>query len=73
MLPDVLRQQLQTRPFVPFAVRTGDGERYRIPHPDFAFLSPSGRTLIVYVTDEVMIQIDVFLITALEVPDTAAA
>lgn len=73
MLPEVIRQHLQARPFTPLVVRSGDGERYRIPHPDFAHLSPGGRTLHVYITDEVAVDLDVFLITSVEYPDQAAA
>lgn len=57
---------MRARPFVPFSLRTGDGERYHVPHPEFAMLSPGGRTFSVYVTDETTVQLDVFLITALE-------
>ena len=66
MLPEVLRDELRAQPFVPFSIRTGDGKRYHVPHPDFTLLSPGGRTFTVYVADERMVHVDVFLITALE-------
>ncbi len=53
-------------PFQPFNVELANGKTIRVIHPDFAYLSPAGRTLIVYGPDEVWSEtIDVFLITNL--------
>ena len=67
MAPDRLRATLRTIPFRPFTVEVAGGKRVEIEHPDYASLSPSGRTLIVYgyPEDDAMEIIDVFLISNL--------
>ena len=51
----------------PFKVRTADGKIVPVPHQDFAALSPNGRTFVV-MTDEAWEQLDVRLISAIEMP-----
>ncbi len=34
-------------PFRPFTVHMTDGRSFRVPHPDFLFMSPTGRTVII--------------------------
>jgi len=58
----VLRQQ----PFRPFTLHLADGRAIHVPHNEFAMLSPSGRTLVVYQSDESMNIIDLLLVTDLE-------
>ena len=67
MAPDRLRATLTAMPFRPFAVEIAGGKRVPIDHPDYASLSPSGRTLIVYgyPEDDSMEIVDVFLISNL--------
>ena len=67
MAPDRLRGTLRATPFQPFIVEIPGGKRVRIEHPDYATLSPNGRTLIVfgYPNDDSMEIIDVFLISSL--------
>lgn len=66
MAPDRLRAALQTLPFQPFKVELANGKSIPIIHPDYAHLSPVGRTLIVYGREEEWSEtIDVFLITNL--------
>ena len=75
MAPDRIRKQLQTTPFRPFTVELGSGKRVFVQHPDYAALSPAGRTLVIFHRDEMgeadddgdMEIIDVFLITNLSV------
>jgi hypothetical protein len=68
MAPDRLRKHLHEVPFSPFSVEIPGGRRFRIRHPDYAVLSPTGRTLIVHPddTDDYEV-IDVFLISNLSV------
>lgn len=66
MLPEVLREHLRAVPYVPFTVCTGDGRTYRVPHPDFAALSPGGRSLYLWLDEARHAVLEVFLITALE-------
>jgi hypothetical protein len=50
----------------PFRLRTADGKTLEVPHPDFATLSPTGRTLIVFNPDDTYEVLDVLLITSIE-------
>lgn len=67
-----LRDMLRAKPFQPFELGLADGQRIRVEHPDFAFPSPGGRTLIVFdkrkpgEDDEHFRIIDVLLVTTLE-------
>ena len=72
MSPLTMRANLERKPFLPLAVYSGDGSVIRIKSPEFALLSPKGRTLQVSTgerseaTAEEEVQvIDVFLITKL--------
>jgi hypothetical protein len=58
----------RAQPFRPFEVRLADGQQIRIDHPEWAFLSPGGRTLMVYERgqDEHFQMVDVRLITTVE-------
>jgi len=48
---DGIRKRLQHIPFVPFVVRTSDGDEYSVPKRDHAFITPRGNRVIV-VDDE---------------------
>lgn len=75
MAPDRIRQQLRVLPFVPFTVELANGKRVRIQHPDYAVLSPAGRTLVVFTDpeDKNMEMIDVFLINHLSIESGSEA
>ena len=45
---DEVTKRLRAVPFKPFAILTTDGYRYRIPHPDHAFISPRGTRVVVF-------------------------
>lgn len=47
MTTEQMRKAHQTRPSVPFAIRTGDGREFPVPHPEFLYITPPGRTVIV--------------------------
>ena len=77
MSPERIRDILNTQPFQPFTVHTGDGKSVDVLSKEFAYLRPGGRTLMV---DEPKFQgareeadytshiIDVFLITKVTTP-----
>jgi len=65
MAPDRLRSALKAAPFRPFTDEMPNGKRVPVKHPDYAHLSPAGRTPIVDDDDDGMEVIDVFLITSL--------
>lgn len=48
MSKDELRSLLKPRGFRPFRLHLVDGDSLDVPHPEFAALSPNGRTLILF-------------------------
>jgi len=77
MSPDRIRQLLDTKPFQPFTVYTGDGGSIDVLSREFAWLMPGGRTMIVSVPivadakqegEFEVHNIDVFLITKVATP-----
>jgi hypothetical protein len=64
MTAQAIRAELQANR--PFRLRTADGKVVNVPHPDFAILSPTGRTLIVFQPDDTYEVLDVLLISAVE-------
>ena len=72
MPPTPIRQFLHATPFRPFRVRLADGRSYEVKHPDYAFLSPSGRLLHVYLNEDDFEMLDVFLILGVETNDAVA-
>jgi hypothetical protein len=69
MTVEKIRDLLRASPFRSFEVHTPDGRAFKVPHPDFAMLSGTGRLLHVArpQTDEEDI-IDVALITDIAIP-----
>ena len=49
-------------------IRMADGRTFDVAHPDFIAQSPSGRTVIVFQTDESYSVLDLLLMSELEVP-----
>ena len=39
----VIRKKQQAQPFVPFDILLPGEQRVHVPHPDYLFISPSGR------------------------------
>ena len=66
MTSERLNEMLATQPFRPFALRLADGELVRVDHPEFIARSPSGRTVVVFGSDDSMMILDQFLVTSLE-------
>jgi hypothetical protein len=63
---------LHASPFRPFTVYLASDTAFSIPHPDFAALSPTGRTLIVFrKQDDAHDILDVPLIARVEVQESA--
>ncbi|HUG91666.1 MAG TPA: hypothetical protein VML55_12575 [Planctomycetaceae bacterium] len=62
-----IREMLGLRPFQPFVMHLADGRAIRVQHQEFAALSPTGRTMVVYQPDDSMNIIDLLLVTDLEV------
>ena len=62
MVIDVIRELNHATPFRPYEVRMTSGERYRVPHPDFVFVSPMGSYVIIVDANEGPHHLDTFLI-----------
>ncbi len=60
-----LRAVLGEKPFRPFTLQLADGDRVRVRQPEFARLTPGGRTLVVALGDEQIKIIDLLLVTAI--------
>lgn len=42
--PDQFRSSMRAVPFVPFRIHLVDQRSFDLPHPEFAWIVPSGRT-----------------------------
>ena len=56
-----------TRPFIPFYIRLGDGQRLPVLHPEMLAYSPKSRLATVYLKDGSFEIVDLLLVTGLEV------
>lgn len=61
------RSVFDALPFRPFRVYLAGGRVVVVPHQDYALLSPTGRTLIVYQDEDSFQVIDLMLATGVEV------
>jgi hypothetical protein len=56
----------EKRPFKPFTIHMADGESIKVPHPEFLWVAPPGRTIFVATgKDEQVHIIDLLLVTRL--------
>ena len=62
-----VRKLLRAQPFRPFRIHVADGGRIPVKHEDFVALAPTGRELIVYLSDGDYQIADVMRVTRLEV------
>jgi len=67
MRAEQLREIHRAKPFRPFTLRQGDGSQVRVPHPEFLWLLPGGRTAHVATGDDSFEIIDLVLVAAIEV------
>lgn len=69
MTAEAVKELLNSTPFVPFSIHLPDRPSMRVPHPDFAHVSPKGKTMVVYTdSGEGFRVLDMQMITELE-PD----
>ena len=47
MVIESIREFNRAVPFVPYEIHMASGERHRVPHPDFVFVSPRGNFVVV--------------------------
>ena len=62
-----VRKLLHAQPFRPFLIHVADGGRIPVKHEDFVALAPTGREMIVYLSDGDFQVLDLMLVTRLEV------
>lgn len=67
MTTEQFRSTLRLEPFRPFTIRMADGRAFDVVHPDFVAQSPSGRTVIVFQSDDNYSILDLLLMTELDV------
>jgi hypothetical protein len=73
MHADELRQLLHASPFRPFTIYWAREKSFAVPHQDFAWLTPRGRTLVVAMGDKEAVDLlDVALIARVEVQERTA-
>ncbi len=71
MSADELKNLLHAVPFKAFTVYMANDRAFEIPHPDFALLTPKGRTLVVASNEDKGVNIlDVPLIARMEIKDS---
>lgn len=69
MTLEQLRKVHQARPFRPFILKLADGNQIGVSHPEFLAHSATGRTAIVFGTNETYEVIDLLLVASIEVGD----
>jgi hypothetical protein len=67
MTTEALHKVHVARPFVPFALRLGDGQRLPVRHPEMLAYAPKSRLATVYRDDGSFEIVDLLLVTGLEV------
>ena len=66
-----LRAAQHARPFHPYRIRMGDGHEYRVPHPDYVAMSPTGRLAYVFDDEGNSHRLDLLLMTSLVIEESA--
>ena len=68
-----LREIQHASPFRPYTIRMADGRSFQVPHPDFVWIAPRGRTLVVAqprpgedLADDPMSILDMMLVTEIQ-------
>ena len=67
MTVEQFKATLHQQPFRPFTIRMADGRAFDVTHRDFIAMSPTGRTVIVYLDDENYSVLDLLLMSELQV------
>lgn len=73
MTAQQFREVREANPFRPFTIHLADGQSIIVRHRNFVSQSPTGRTIILYGTDESFSLVDLYLITRIEVQVPADA
>ena len=73
MNAEQIKAASQAEPFRPFILHIADGREIPVPHREFLYLFPSGRTVLVAQPDESFNIVDSLLVTDLEFKPASAA
>ena len=68
-----LRAAQHSSPFHPYRIRMSDGREYRVPHPDYVAMSPTGRLAYVFDDEGNSHRLDLVLMTSLVIEEGAPA
>ena len=58
-----VRSLHQAKPFRPFTIHLADGEKLPVKSPEFLYITPAGRTIVVSHDDGEMSIVDLLLVT----------
>ena len=65
-MTDDVRKHTHAVPFVPFLIKTSDGQQYRVKHPDYVAFSPKGGRIVVFADEEATTTLSALHIVAVE-------
>jgi hypothetical protein len=68
MTSEQLKATLRRQPFQPFTIRMVDGRTFHVSHPEWVFVSPSGRTAVIFEPDDSHSVLDLMLMNELQIP-----
>ena len=68
-----LKATLRQQPFRPFTVRMVDARSFTVSHPEWVFVSPTGRTAMLFEPDDSYSVVGLMLMNELEVLPTKNA
>lgn len=63
MTVEQLKRLYDAKPFRPFVIHLADGREVAVPHREFLWTPPSGRTIFVAMPDDSVDIIDLLLVT----------
>jgi hypothetical protein len=67
MTAEQLRAVIRAQPFQPFTIHFAGDRELVVRHPDFVWVSPTGRMALVELPDGAIHHVDLFLVTDLEI------
>ncbi len=67
MSPGEIRSALKASPFRPFTIHLADQRSFLVPHPEYAYVHPKGRFVIVTQDDGSYDLADMLLVTGIHV------
>ena len=72
MMTEPLTKLHSARPFKPFRLNIADGRHLNVPHPEFLWVLPGGRTVFVATADDDFEIVDLLLVTSIQPINTGS-